>query len=115
MVDIFAIAKTALDVLSPAVPFALAPYEGATLPDRYIVYQLINDDAEDHADNSEIARMYEIQVTIWDKNGLVNLPDIDTVMLAAGFHKGRRRQLPKDPKTGHIGIAQSYIYLEVNS
>jgi hypothetical protein len=114
MIDIFALTKTALYTLSPTVPFALSPYEGDVLPDRYIAYQLIDDAAEDHADNVEIARTYEMQVTIWDKNGLVNLPDVDTAMLAVGFTKRNRRQLPKDPKTGHIGLAQFYLYLEVN-
>jgi hypothetical protein len=114
MIDVFALTKTALDTLNPAVPFALSPYEGATLPDRYIVYQLIEDDAEDHADNVEIARSYTMQITTWDRNGLVDLPDIDLAMLAAGFAKGKRRQLPKDQKTGHVGIAQFYSYQEIH-
>ena len=114
MIDVFSLTKTALDTLNPAVPFAASPFEGATLPDRYIVYQLIDDDAADHADNVEIARLYIMQITTWDKKGFVDLPDIDTAMLAAGFTKGKRRQLPKDQKTGHVGLAQFYSYFEVN-
>jgi hypothetical protein len=36
---------------------------------------------------------------------------VDTAMLAAGFEKGRERQLPQDPATGHYGLAKEYNYL----
>jgi hypothetical protein len=105
--------KSAMDTLSPAVPHALAPYEGATLPDLYIVYQLLPSPPAAHADNVEIARAYYVQVSIYNRTGLVSLPDVDTAMIAAGFQKGSLRQLPKDQTTGHHGMAKDYVYLEV--
>lgn len=111
MTTIFERVDDALESFSPAVPYAMAPYKG-DLPDQFIVYQLLPSSAEQHADNEETERSYSIQVTIWDVNGLVSLPDVDTVMKAAGFTKGDQRQLPQDPDTGHYGLATDYLYIE---
>lgn len=110
MTTIFEQVKTTLATLSPDVPFALAPYKG-TLPDTYIVYQLISGTPEQHADNAEEERSYTVQVTIWSRSGLVALPDVDTAMLAAGFQKSDERQLPQDMETTHYGLAIDYVYL----
>lgn len=112
MTTIFERVETALDTLSPAVPFALAPYVGETLPDTYIAYQLIDSPPEDHADNVEIARSYLVQVSIYSRAGLVSLPNVDAAMTAAGFTKGPMRQIPKDQTTGHHGLAKDYVFLE---
>jgi hypothetical protein len=112
MTTIFERVKTALNTLSPAVPHALAPYKGATLPDTYIVYQLLPSTPEQHADNVETERSYIMQVTTWSKAGLINLPNVKAAMLAAGFHKSGERQLPQDQATGHYGLATDYMYLE---
>lgn len=112
MTTIFERVETALGTISPAVPFAMAPYEGA-LPDLYIVHQLLPSPPIDYADNVEIAREYRLQVTIWSRGGLASIPNVDAAMLAAGFQKGSMRQLPKDPQTHHYGLATDYIYLEV--
>ncbi len=111
MTTIFERVETALGTITPAVPFAMAPYEG-TLPDQYVVHQLITSPAEEHADNVETARSYTVQVTIWSKSGLVAIPDVDTAMIAAGFFKSDERQLPKDPDSGHYGLAKDFVYLE---
>lgn len=111
MTTIFERVETALGTINPAVPFALAPYEGA-LPDQYVVHQLLPSPAVEHADNAETARAYSVQVTIWSKSGLVTIPDVDTAMIAAGFQKGDERQLPKDLQTGHYGLAKDYVFLE---
>ena len=112
MTTIFARVETALGTISPAVPFAMAPYEGS-LPDQFIVHQLLPSPPHDHADNVEIARAYFVQVTIWSKSGLAVLPDVDAAMKAAGFKKGSERQLPKDSQSGHYGLATDYLYLEI--
>lgn len=113
MTTIFERVDDALNTLSPAVAFALHPYQSLTaLPDTYITYQLPDSTAEQHADNVETERSYLVQIDIWDANGLVSLPDVDAVMITAGFLKGRRRQLPRDPQTGHFGLALDYVYLE---
>lgn len=109
MIDIFALTESALATISPAVPYAMSPYQG-TLPDLYVVHQLINDDANQHADNEETARSYLVQVTVWSVTGLSNLPDINTAMKSVGFRKRNERQLPKDQQTGHYGLAMEFIY-----
>jgi hypothetical protein len=110
---IFERVESALATLSPAVPFALAPYKSSgTLPDQYIAHQLIDSPPEQHADNAEVTRSYLVQVTVWSVTGLVALPNVDAAMLAAGFMKGNFRQLPQDPQTGHYGLAKDYVYKE---
>jgi hypothetical protein len=111
MTTIFERLKSAMDTLSPVVPHALAPYEG-TLPDLYIVYQLLPSQPVDHADNVEIARADYVQVSIYNRAGLVSLPNVDAAMIAAGFVKDSFRQLPKDLDTGHYGLAKDYVFLE---
>jgi hypothetical protein len=113
MTTIFERVSTALSTLSPAVPFALAPYKSTgTLPDTYIAYQLITSPPEAHADNRETARSYLVQISIYRRGGLVSLPDVDTAMIGAGFVKGDWRQLPQDTETGHFGLAKDYTFLE---
>src|SRR5688572_17116493 len=103
MTAIFEITNAALATISPAVPFSIAPYKG-TLPDQFLVFQLITGSPEEHADNVETARSYLVQVTIWDKRGLSALPDVDAAMIAAGFKKSNERQLPQDPQSKHYGL-----------
>lgn len=109
---IFERVKNALATLSPAVPNSLAPYISTTLPNTYITYQLIDGSPTQHADDVETERDYLMQVTIWDRTGLAVLPDVDGAMKTAGFEKGRERQMPKDPKTGHFGLAIEFTYLQ---
>lgn len=109
MTTIFERTDDAIATLS--VPYAMAPYKG-TLPDTYIVYQLVTSPAVQHADDAEKHRSYTVQVTVWDVNGLVNLPNVDNAMSAAGFMKSDQRQLPQDTDTGHYGLATDYVYLE---
>lgn len=113
MTTIFERVETALGTISPAVPFAMAPYEGTSLPDQYIVHQLLPSPAGDHADNVEIARTYLVQVTIWSRSGLVTIPNVDAAMIAAGFMKRDERQLPKDKQSGHFGLAKEFVYSDV--
>jgi hypothetical protein len=109
MTTIFERVNTALATLSPAVTFAMDDLIGS-LPDTYIVYKLIDGVGTDHADNIEIARAYRVQISIMNKSGLVGLPNVDGVMLAAGFTLGPERQLPKDSTTSHYGLAKDYFY-----
>ncbi len=110
MTTIFERVNTALASLSPAVAFALKPYEG-DLPATFIEYELINSPREQSADNVETLRSYQIQVSIWDTTGLVALPNVEAAMAAQGFQKANERQLPKDQETGHFGIAKDFTYL----
>jgi hypothetical protein len=111
MTTIFERVDDALNTLSPAIPFAMGAYKSTdALPDTFIAYVLVDDGPEQHADNVEKERSYLVQVTVWSVNGLVSLPGIDAVMSTAGFKKGRERQLPMDPETGHYGLALEFTY-----
>ena len=112
MTTVFERVTTALNTISPAVPFSLAPYKSsAALPDQFMVYQLIVSVPQQNADDAETERSYLIQVSIFSATGLVSLPDVDTAMLAAGFEKGPERQLPQDPQTGHYGLAKEFMFV----
>ena len=113
MSSIWVITKNALTGLG--VPMAANRYlvqTGDQLPDQYIVYQLISSPPELHAENSEKYRTYRMQVTIWDRTGLDNLPDISGSMVAAGFGRGPFRELPYVESTRHFGLAYDFFYLE---
>jgi hypothetical protein len=111
--SIWARTKTALTGLG--VPIAANRYlvsTGQQLPDQYIIYQLISSPPELYADNVEKYRSYRMQVTIWDRSGLANLPDIAGSMVAAGFGRGPFRELPYVESTRHYGLAYDFFYLE---
>lgn len=114
MTTIFERVTTALNTLSPVVPFALAPYKSTTdLPDKYLAYQVFDSPPEQHADDDITEQSYYVQVTIWSRSGLVSIPDVDGVMKTAGFQlRNKGRQLPQDQETGHYGLAKDYVYLE---
>lgn len=115
MTTIFERTVTALGTISPAIVYSMAPYKKAPsgdLPDQYVVYQLVVGNPEQHADDAETLRSYTMQVTIWSRNGLVTVPDVNAAMIAAGFQKGPERPLPQDRETGHYGLAKDFIYLE---
>lgn len=112
MTTIYERVNNALNTISPAVAFAMAPYKSTTdLPDQYLAYQEITSVPEQHADDAETERSYTIQVSIFSRAGLVSLPNVDAAMLAAGFVKSTERQLPQDQATGHYGLAVDYVYL----
>jgi hypothetical protein len=110
MTTIFERVRNALAALMPAVPFAMDVYLG-DLPDQFIVYTLISGVPEQHADNAETARLYRVQVSVMSRDGLVDLPDVDSVMIAAGFQRGVERALPKNSETSHYGLAIDYIFV----
>jgi hypothetical protein len=115
MTTIFERVKTAMESISPAIPFALGQYltaSGAPLPDTFMVYQEITGDPAQHADDAEISRTYRIQVSIYARSGLVSLPLVDAAMINQGFTKGPERQLPYDKETRHFGLAKDYFYLD---
>jgi hypothetical protein len=113
MTTIFERVDAALTTLN--VPFAVQHYRtttGQALPDPHITYALVSSAGRQHADDDETARMSRIQVNVWSRSGLVNLPDIDGAMRAAGFRAAGKRQLPDDPDDGWFGLAQDYTILE---
>jgi len=110
---IWEITEDALDGLSTPVAanvFLTASTEA--LPDLYMVYTLVSSPPEQHADNLETLRSYRMQVNVYSRAGLVNLPDVDGAMVAAGFGRGPKREISYNQITRHFGLALEYIYLE---
>lgn len=113
MTTIFERAAAALAGLD--VPYANGAYvtsTGAELPDLFITYAMIIDRPAQHADDHETLRRQRVQVSVFCRDGLVGLPDVDTAMRAAGFMPGARYQMPYERETGHWGLACEYTYLE---
>lgn len=109
MSDIFSEVKTALTGLS--VPMWAGVYLGASgeLPDVFLIYSLISDYPSQHADNAEVERTHRLQVSIYSRTGLENLPDVIGAMTAAGWMTSQRRQLPYQQGTGHHCLAIDFI------
>ena len=114
MTTIFERVETALGQIT-SVPHAMdrmLTASGAALPDKFMVYSVITSTPESHYEDAEAARDYTVQVSIYSRAGLVSLPDVDAVMVAAGFTKGNFRQIPRDAQSGHYGLAKDYHYYE---
>jgi len=110
---IWARVKAALTGLS--VPMAANAYvaaEGAERPDVYMVYFLVVSPPRQHADNRETLREYSVQVSIYSRDGLTGLPEVENAMLAAGFMFEAQRELPYNPETRHYGLAMDFNFVE---
>ncbi len=81
-------------------------------PAAYIVYNVVTSPAVQHADNIEKHRAYTVQVTYYNRSGLVAMPDIPAAMAAAGFMAAGRRELPYNQDTRHYGYALDFVYVE---
>ena len=96
------------------VPMAadrFVPANGSELPDVYLVYRLISSPAQQHADNQETLRMYRVQISIYSRTGLDQLPDVDNAMKAAGFQPSSARGLPYNEPSRHFGLAKDYVFV----
>jgi hypothetical protein len=108
---IWEITETALNTLN--VPIAANVMISATdeaLPDLYLVYQLISSPPILHAEDLEDMRFYRMQVTIYSRDGLSNLPEVGDAMVDAGFTKSAIRELPYNTETRHYGLSLEFIY-----
>jgi hypothetical protein len=83
---------------------------GTDLPDVFIVYQMISSPPVLHADNLETMRYYRIQVSVYSRNGLSNLPNVTARMVSTGFTRGPITELPYNGDTGHFGLAFEFVY-----
>jgi hypothetical protein len=112
MTTIFERVEAALNTLAP-VPNAMGRMlMDSGLPDQFLVYNLIDSAPDLHFDDQEASRDHLVQVTIFSRSNLVNLPDVDGAMKAAGFTLGNYRQLPRDAQSGHYGLAKDYHFYE---
>jgi len=106
-------AKAALTTLSvPLAEGVYIPASGTVRPDTYIVFSTLPTVPLQHADNEEKLRDHLVQVSIWSKNGLVNLPDVEGAMKAAGFTYVTSRELPYEDDTRYFGLAIDFDYVE---
>jgi hypothetical protein len=104
---------TALSGLGkPLAASVYIPESGEELPDSYLVYFMVDNPAELHADNAEKLRQYRVQVSYYSRSGLVSMPDIEGAMTVAGFTRLPGRELPYNPDTRHFGIALDFAYLD---
>lgn len=113
MTTIYELVASALDTLD--VPYANQVYIPATgnqLPDIYLVYFLISSPTRQHADDQETLRTNRVQVSVFSRSGLTDLPDVDGAMSAAGFTRSAKYQLAYSRETRHYGLALDYVYLE---
>lgn len=86
---------------------------GTDLPDQYIVYQMITNPPEQHADDVESLTTYRMQVSLYSRSGPgTTQASIEAAMLAAGFTRGPARELPYNEKTRHYGLAMDFFFLE---
>lgn len=106
--------KAALDTLGlPTAADLMLTASSADLPDTFLVYTLIADPPELHADNVEQLRSYDVQVSIYSRTGMNALPaQIETAMLAAGFTRLGGLSLPYNFETRHFGMAMDFNFLE---
>lgn len=106
--------QTALTGLSlPLAANQMIVPTGTALPAQFLVYQMISDPPELHADNAETLRSYRMQVSLYSRSGLASVPaQIETAMLAAGFTRLGSRELPYNRDTQHFGIAMDFNFLE---
>ena len=79
------------------------------LPETFIVYR-DSSAPEQHADDRETLRSYFVQVSIFTKLGLSDLPDVDESMLAAGFMKGSERLETYSMADGYFHLSKDFSY-----
>lgn len=114
MSSIWEITEDALDGLSlPLAANTMIVATGAELPDAFLVFQVIDNPAELHADNLEELRSYRVQVSVYSRTGMASIPaQVVSAMLAAGFTRMDARDLPYNLQTRHFGHAMDFNYLE---
>jgi len=86
---------------------------GASLPEAYLVYQLISAPALQSADDVEKLSWQRVQVSYFSRAGLAGMPDVTAAMLAAGFRRMESRELPYSRETRHYGLAMDFGYVEM--
>lgn len=81
-------------------------------PAEFITFALISSNPVQHADDEEKIRSHRVQVSYFNQTGLTGIPDISSLMTAAGFTRGPMTEIPYDPADGYFGVALEYVYSE---
>ena len=112
----FKLVSTALTTLS-GVEFAADANRSALsepLPDLFIVYSRITSPIANYFDNKAQLRFVTMQLSIFSRDGLDDLPDTDTAMQNQGFSVSTETDLPYNDETRHYGVSREYtIHLEL--
>ena len=86
------------------------------LPDRYLVYFLVDDVGETYADGKETSHQPRIQVSFFyrSKEDFLTVPDeIVSAFIAAGFTRSNNcGRIPYQSDTGLYGWHQDFYYYE---
>lgn len=89
---------------------------GATLPETFITYFLVDNPNSSFADNVATSRKTRIQLTLYSKKPTIkqNADELfKSVMLSAGFLRIGGRDLPFNSNTGHYAYTCDYRYYEM--
>ena len=109
-------ASTVYEAVSDALATLSVPYgydgyqtaTGAQLPDLFLVWFLVDAPPAAHADNAEILRFERVQISIYQRGSLTNLPDVEGAMAAAGWMYSNTIHIPFNPATKHFGLALEF-------
>jgi hypothetical protein len=88
---------------------------GATLPETFITYQIINSPNSSYADNKPISTAIRAQLALYSKKPAIKQSAdslFKSVMLPAGFLRIDGRDLPFIQSTGHYGYTCDYRFYE---
>jgi hypothetical protein len=112
---IWEITQQALEALSvPVGANVMILPTGDEFPDLFLIYQLIDAPPLLHVNDHEDMRYYRMQVTIYSRDGLADLPDVISAMVEAGFTRSSIRELPYNTETRHYGLAMEFIFTSDN-
>lgn len=85
------------------------------LPDRYIVYFLVDDNGKLWTDGTEASHESRVQVSFYyrSKPNALTIPDkIEAAMINAGFTRGPSGHIPYQLDTGHYGWRRDFYCYE---
>lgn len=85
------------------------------LPDRYIVYFLVDDEGKTYADGEETSHEPRVQLSFYTRNksDMLTVPnEIEQAFTAAGFTRGPVGHIPYQPDTGHYGWRRDFYFYE---
>lgn len=85
------------------------------LPDRYIVYFLVDDEGKTYADGSETSHEARVQISFYTRNksDMLTVPDeIEQAFVDAGFTRGPVGHILYQPDTGHYGWRRDFYFYE---
>lgn len=112
MSTIWELAEDALDGLGCAVAANVLVAASEELrPDEYMTFFVFSTTPAQSGDDAETLRNWMVQVSYYNRAGLVGMPDISGAMAAAGFRAGAWRELPYNQQTRHYGMALDFNYL----